>query len=124
MGEPIVLEYGRIAYGQAQAQVMRAEKRPTERLPISPGIPAAHDAFAAAVPAQEAQAAETPDWTATDWTAIKGVSTEIWAALNYIGLYTPQSLLSFVTMGGDLTAIPDIGKKRAADIVEWAEDQL
>ena len=120
MGEPIVLEDGRIAYGQAQAAVMRAEKRPTDRLPI----PAAHDAFAAAVPAQEAQTAETPDWAPTDWTAIKGVSTEIAAALNYIGLYTPQSLLAFVTMGGDLTAIPGIGKKRAPDIVEWAEDQL
>jgi len=120
MGEPIVLEDGRIAYGQAQAAVMRAEKRPTDSLPI----PAAYDAFAAVVPAQEAQTAETPDWAATDWTAIKGVSTEIAAALNYIGLYTPQSLLAFVAMGGDLQAIPGIGKKRAPDIVKWAEDQL
>ena len=120
MGEPIVLEDGRIAYGQAQAAVMRAEKRPTDRLPI----PAAYDAFAAAVPAQEAQTVEATPSTPFDWTSIKGVSTEIAAALNYIGLYTPQSLLALVTMGGDLIAIPGIGKKRAADIVEWAEDQL
>ena len=124
MGEPIVLEDGRIAYGQAQAAVMRAEKRPTERLPISPGIPAAYDAFAAAVPAQEAQTAEATPSTPFDWTAIKGVSTEIAAALKYIGLDSPSALLSFVTMGGDLQAIPGIGKKRAPDIVEWAEDQL
>lgn len=61
----------------------------------------------------------------TDWTRIKGVSTEIAAALYHLGLNTPAELLAFATMtGGDLTNIPGIGKKRAADIVEWAEDQL
>ena len=122
MGEPIVLEDGRIAYGQAQAQVMRAEKgiyyTPNSFLKVLANPPFVPP------PAQEAQTAEATPSTPFNWTAIKGVSTEIAAALNYIGLYTPQSLLAFVAMGGDLQAIPGIGKKRAPDIVKWAEDQL
>jgi len=60
-----------------------------------------------------------------DWTQVKGVSTEIRRALNYMGLTSPSALLAFVTMtGGDLTDVPGIGKARAAAIVEWAEDNL
>lgn len=72
----------------------------------------------------EAMAPEPLPTLPTDWTTVKGVSTEIQAALHHLGLNTPGDLLNFVTMGGDLTAIPGIGKKRAADIVEWAEDNL
>jgi DNA uptake protein ComE-like DNA-binding protein len=61
----------------------------------------------------------------TDWTQVRGVSDEISAAMHYMNLNTPADVLNFATMtGGDLTAIPGIGKARAAAIVKWAEDQL
>lgn len=107
MGEPIKLPDGRIAYGQAQAAKMltgfvgpqedRIEAIDPEPLPSMP----------------------------TDWTRVKGVSGEISAALHYMNLNTPADVLNYATMsGGDLTAIPGIGKARAAAIVAWAEGQL
>lgn len=71
-----------------------------------------------------AQAIDALPTVPTDWTQVKGVSTEIAAALNHLGLTYPEKLRAFTIAGGDLTAIPGIGKARARAIVDWAEDQL
>ncbi len=101
MGEPIRLAGGRIAYGQAQAQEMM------------------HDTVASTATAPLQESASP---VAFDWTQVRGVSTEISRALNYMGLSSPGALRSFVaTPGNDLTDVPGIGEARAAAIVAWAE---
>jgi len=109
MGEPIKLADGRIAYGQEQAKAAATQA----------------GAYHADVADLATKPEEMPEVALFDWAQVKGVSTEISRALNYMGLTSPSALLAFVTMtGGDLTDIPGIGKARAAAIVEWAEDQL
>lgn len=60
----------------------------------------------------------------TDWTAIDGVDEVIAVSMLKMGLNTPADVLDFVAMGGNLRTIHNVGKIRAADIVEWAEDNL
>jgi len=65
--------------------------------------------------AVEPEQAEPP----VDWTNVSGVSDEIAQALLYVGLTSKAALLAHGAE--NLTKIPGIGKKRAADLIAYAE---
>lgn len=100
MGEPIHLDNGLVAYGRAQADMLRWMREEREEIASEPAPIALVD---------------------FDWTQIKGVSDELARALNHIGLNSPALLIAFVEGGNELTDIPGIGKKRASDILAWAK---
>lgn len=73
--------------------------------------------------ASEPTAQETEPTVRVDWTKCKGVSTEIAAALYYMGFNSKDDLLTYFMQNGisALTDIPGIGMKRARDIIAFAQ---
>jgi hypothetical protein len=67
--------------------------------------------------------ADEPQTERVDWTKCKGVSTEIAAALYYMGLNTKDDLLTFFQSNGisALTDIPGVGMKRAKDLISFSQ---
>ncbi len=154
MGEPIKLEGGRIAHGQAQAAKMltgfvgpqdgQGEAIAPEPLPSMPTDDEIKEAWLSSTHVAKNNPPENVTWDDIkasglvelaksmpepapwcDWTQVKGVSRSVRNEMNRMGLTSPAALLNYATMsGGDLTAIPGIGKARAAAIVAWAEGQL
>ena len=66
---------------------------------------------------------DEPQAELVDWTKCKGVSTEIAAALYYMGLDTKDDLLIFFQANGisALTDIPGVGMKRAKELISFAQ---
>jgi len=58
-----------------------------------------------------------------DWTAVRGVSTEIADALLYMGLDSRDAFLSFFMAGGieAVTKIQGVGMKRARNLIAYAQ---
>ena len=59
---------------------------------------------------------------ATDWTQVKGISDELANALLYMGLTSKAALLAYAR-DNTLTAIPGIGARRAADLLQFAREE-
>lgn len=109
-------EWGKEAEPKAEPEPQGVAKAEAEPEPVA-------DVFSAHASreeiASEPPAAQLADPGRVDWTAVSGVSDEIANALYYVGLTSKATLMAYGE--GELTKIPGIGKKRARDLVKFAE---